>query len=73
PGERPGHEAAADRTGDDSRLDLAKIKQRLLERLDELRADIRRELGKYDNEHYNMIAAAVADPGERSVADLLVD
>jgi DnaK suppressor protein len=50
-----------------------KIRKRLLDRLDELRADIQRELRKYDDETYGQIADRVADPAERSVADLLVD
>jgi RNA polymerase-binding transcription factor DksA len=50
-----------------------KIRKRLLDRLDELRADIQRELRKYDAETYGQIADRVADPAERSVADLLVD
>ena len=50
-----------------------KIRKRLLDRQDELRADIQRELRKCDDETYGQIADRVADPGERSVADLLVD
>lgn len=50
-----------------------KIRKRLLDRLDELRADIQRELRKCDDETYGQIAEQVADPAERSVADLLVD
>jgi RNA polymerase-binding transcription factor DksA len=50
-----------------------RIRKRLLDRLDELRADIQRELRKYDDETYGQIADRVADPAERSVADLLVD
>jgi RNA polymerase-binding transcription factor DksA len=48
-------------------------KVRLLERSSEVRSDIVRELRKYDHEHYNMLADAVSDSGEQSVADLLVD
>lgn len=48
-------------------------RQRLLRRLDEVRADIRRELLKYDSETYGQLADRVADSGERAVADLLVD
>jgi DnaK suppressor protein len=50
-----------------------KIRERLLGRIGELRADIRRELVKYDDEHYSALADRVADPGEHAVADLLVD
>ena len=48
-------------------------KDHLLRRLDEVRADIQRELRKYDSETYGQLADSVADAGERSVADLLVD
>lgn len=50
-----------------------KIRERLLGRIGELRADIRRELVKYDDERYGALAGRVADPGEHAVADLLVD
>jgi DnaK suppressor protein len=53
--------------------ELEAFRQRLRERHDELRADIRRELRKYDQEQYGRLADSVADAGERSVADLLVD
>lgn len=49
------------------------LRQRLLRRLDEVRADIQRELRKSDNETYGELAGRVADAGEQSVADLLVD
>lgn len=49
------------------------IKQRLLARSEELRADIQRELHKHDNEEYIALAHRVSDPAEQSVADLLVD
>jgi len=48
-------------------------RKRILDRLAELRADIQRELRKYDDETYGQIADRVADPAERAVADLLVD
>ncbi|HEY5569603.1 MAG TPA: TraR/DksA C4-type zinc finger protein [Gammaproteobacteria bacterium] len=51
----------------------AEMRRRLLERSGELRADIQRELSKYDDEHYNALADSVADSGDQSVADLLVD
>jgi RNA polymerase-binding transcription factor DksA len=52
---------------------LADARRRLLERSGQLRADIGRELRKYDDEHYTALADRVADTGEQSVADLLVD
>jgi DnaK suppressor protein len=51
----------------------AEMQRRLLERSGELRADIQRELRKDDDEHSNQLADSVADSGEQSVADLLVD
>ena len=48
-------------------------RQRLLERSAAVRADIARELRKYDAEQYGELAGVVADSGDRSVADLLVD
>jgi DnaK suppressor protein len=51
----------------------AQLRQRLLDRLDTLRTDIQRELRKLDEEHYADLADSVADSGEQSFADLLVD
>lgn len=56
-----------------TKIELDAFRHRLLEREAELRADIRRELRKYDEEHYADLADRVNDPAERSVADLLVD
>lgn len=53
--------------------DLNAMKRRLLDRSAAVRADIRRELAKYDQERYGQLADRLADPGEHSVADLLVD
>ena len=53
--------------------EIRQIKRRLLSRIDELRADIRRELAKCDDERYQALADRVADPAEHAVADLLVD
>jgi DnaK suppressor protein len=53
--------------------ELEQLRQRLLDREEELRVDIQRELRKYDDEQYGKLADGVADPGEQSVADLLVD
>jgi RNA polymerase-binding transcription factor DksA len=44
-----------------------------LERSAVVLADIRRELVKCDQEHYASLADRIADPGEKSVADLLSD
>ena len=52
---------------------LASYRSRLRGRSDVLKQDIRRELTKYDDEHYDMLADRVADLQEHAVADLLVD
>lgn len=46
---------------------------RLLQRSADLRADIARELGKYDTEKYIDLAGRVADTADAAVADLLSD
>lgn len=51
----------------------AGVRSRLLARSRQVRADIARELRKYDQEHYAELADRVADAAEQSVADLLVD
>lgn len=56
-----------------SQQDLTQINKDLEERRDYLRADIQRELRKLDSETYGLLADRVNDPGERSVADLVVD
>lgn len=56
-----------------TRAEIDTFRRRLLEREEELHADIQRELRKCDSEHYSDLADRVSDPGERSVADLLVD
>jgi RNA polymerase-binding transcription factor len=53
--------------------ELTASKERLLNRLAELRNDIQRELRKSEDEQYSGLADRVADLGEQSVADLLVD
>lgn len=53
--------------------ELEVFRRRLRDRALEVRADIRRELAKRDEEQYNALADTVADSGEQSVADLLVD
>lgn len=49
------------------------LHQRLLDRLNGLRADIQRELRKYDDDRLALMADRVADAGDESVADLLID
>ncbi|MCI0401601.1 MAG: TraR/DksA C4-type zinc finger protein [Gammaproteobacteria bacterium] len=52
---------------------LNQLKGQLQRCLDQLLADIRGELRKYDNERYAEIAGAVHDPADESFADMLVD
>ena len=52
---------------------LATLKQRLGQRYEELRAEVRRELLEADSEGFLDLAGRVHDPGDESVADLLVD
>jgi RNA polymerase-binding protein DksA len=52
---------------------LAQIKAVLHRRYLELREEIRSELERSGNEHYADLAGSVADPGDESVADMLVD
>lgn len=56
-----------------SQQDLARIRKALEERRDYLRDDIQRELRKLDSETYSLLADRVADAGEQSVTDLVVD
>jgi uncharacterized protein (DUF302 family) len=51
----------------------AAARRKLLERSDALRADILRELRKYDDDRYGTLADNIADSAELAVADLLVD
>ena len=60
--------ADAYRTGE--RLEAAR--RRLSARSSALRADIQRELRKYDHDRYGVVADRVGDAGDDSVADLLV-
>ena len=48
-------------------------RKRLLERAEQLRTDISRELLKQNSEHYCDLAGEITDASEESVADLLVD
>jgi RNA polymerase-binding protein DksA len=52
---------------------LAQLKAVLQQRYLELREEIRSELERSGNQHYADLAGSVADPGDASVADLLVD
>ena len=52
---------------------ITQFKQSLLSRSRNLREEIRQELLKQDNEHYQELAGTVHDLEEESVADLLVD
>lgn len=52
---------------------LDQLSQQLRDRRAVLLADIRRELQQFDNAKYIDLAGRVHDPGEESVADLLVD
>jgi DnaK suppressor protein len=49
------------------------IRQRLQDREAELRADIQRELRKYDDDRTSMLADRVADLGDQSLLHLLSD
>lgn len=52
---------------------LAQIKAVLQHRYLELREEIRGELERSGNEHYADLAGPAPDPGDDSVADMLVD
>jgi RNA polymerase-binding transcription factor DksA len=64
----PAHPAAG--TPNDG---IAKAEVALRERMAALRADIARELRKYDDERYGLIATNVADSAEQSITDLIGD
>lgn len=49
------------------------IADALAKRKEELRAEIRTELQRAGHEHFADLAGEVADPGDSSVADMLVD
>ncbi|WP_435099586.1 TraR/DksA family transcriptional regulator [Arhodomonas sp. AD133] len=49
------------------------LRQQLRARFDQLRDEIHAELVQSDQEHYQDLAGQVHDPGDESVADLLVD
>ena len=52
---------------------LAQLKAALQQRYLELREEIRSELEQSGNQRYADLAGSVADPGDASVADMLVD
>lgn len=52
---------------------LAELKARLQQQFDSLREEVRRELISTDAERFLDLAGRVHDPGDESVADLLVD
>ncbi len=52
---------------------ISAIRQRLEDRAAAVRADIQRELLKYDDDRYSMLADRVADLGDQSLQDLLLD
>lgn len=56
-----------------SPYDLSRLRSLLDERERALREDIRRLLLESDEQHYRDLAGMVADPGDESVANLLVD
>lgn len=56
-----------------NKQEAGEIEQRLRQRADELRTDIRRELRNYDDQTYSRLIDGVPDPGDESVADLLSD
>ena len=53
--------------------ELAQLKARLQQLYLKLREEVRSELERSGNEHYADLAGSVADPGDDSVADMLVD
>jgi DnaK suppressor protein len=53
--------------------ELAQLKARLQQRYLELREEVRGELERSGDERYVDIAGSVADPGDDSVADMLLD
>lgn len=53
--------------------DLSLFRQQLKQRYFELREEVRDELLKSDNEHFNELSGQVGDLEDLSVADLLVD
>lgn len=54
-------------------IDIREFEARLKERRREMWEDIRRELGKHEDQQFTDLIQQGADPDDRSVADLLVD
>lgn len=52
---------------------LAQLKARLQQRYLDLREEVRSELERSGDQRYIDLAGSVADPGDESVADMLVD
>jgi DnaK suppressor protein len=52
---------------------LAQLKEMLQHRYLELQEEVRGELERSGNQHYADLAGSVADPGDESVADMMVD
>lgn len=52
---------------------LSQLKAVLQQRYLELREEVRGELERSGNQHYVDLAGSVADPGDASVADMLLD
>jgi RNA polymerase-binding protein DksA len=52
---------------------LAQLKEMLQHRYLELREEVRGELERSGNQHYADLAGSVPDPGDESVADMMVD
>lgn len=72
--ETPGGGGASGQRADGlSRDEIVEVKARLTDRAEYLRMDIQRELRKYDNESYTLLAERVADPGDQAWADLVAD
>jgi RNA polymerase-binding protein DksA len=53
--------------------ELAQLKARLQQRYLELREEVRGELERSGDQRYADLAGSVADPGDGSVADMLLD
>jgi RNA polymerase-binding protein DksA len=53
--------------------ELAQLKARLQQRYLELREEVRGELERSGDQRYADLAGSVADPGDDSVADMLLD
>ncbi len=52
---------------------VGEVRARLTDRAEYLRRDIQRELRKYDDESYTLLAERVADPGDQAWADVVAE